>query len=55
MKGELKRLRHDLIMGTSKSKGMQFEDDDDISPDEMAAFKLLSPEVRRFLMDCVQA
>lgn len=53
MKGELKRLRHDLIMGTSKSGRSYMDEDDEISPEEMAAFKLLSPDIRRLIMELV--
>jgi len=53
MKGELKRLRHDLIMGTKT--GNYVDEDEDLQPEELEAFKALNPEVRRLISDLVQA
>lgn len=54
MKGEIKRLRHDIIRGTAKRDAAVYEDDEDISPEEFEAFKLLTPEVRRMIIELVQ-
>lgn len=44
MKGELKRLRHDLIMKTKNSAYV--DEDEDITAEELDAFTLLSSDVR---------
>ena len=53
MKGEIKRLRHDIIKGTNKRAVTAYEDDEEVSPEEFEAFKLLTPEIRRLVVDLV--
>ena len=55
LKGEIKRLRQELILkGTSKKGQMddQFMDDDsDFDEEEKAASRMLSPEQRKMLAE----
>lgn len=48
LKGEIKRLRLDLLKGTSKKRGQEMEDmnsdDSDLDEEEKAALRMLSPE-----------
>ena len=41
MKGELKRLRTEVVMGTKS--GNYMDDEDDVQPEELEAFRMLTP------------
>ena len=53
MKGEIKRLRHDIIRGGSKRQPA-YDEDEDINPEELEAFKALTPQIKRLIVDLVQ-
>lgn len=51
MKSELKRLRTELLMGTKS--GNYMDEDEEILPEELEAFKMLSPQIRSLIVDMV--
>jgi hypothetical protein len=61
LKGEIKRLRQDLIMkGSSNKRGKSpldhqmddmLSDDSDLDEEERAAIRMLSPEVRAMIAE----
>ncbi len=61
LKGEIKRLRQELIMkGTGNRRGKSPEndmlsDDSELDEEEKAAVRMLSPEVRKVIAELEQA
>jgi hypothetical protein len=55
LKGEIKRLRLDLLKGGSKRRGAEVDelnsDDSDLDEEEKAALRMLSPEQRKNLAE----